>query len=315
MGQQNTTKALIVSYDNLATLIDAAEPERLKRTLLICDEVHNMGSEGRREALSERLSVFGYRLGLSATPLDPYDETRNEFLTDEVGPVVFEFGLEDAIRRGILCELSYVPLEYSLSEDDKEEQRAQFKKYKALKERDPTISKAQLYIMLARIRKASEEKLPVFKQYLAENPEILDDCLIFVETMDYGTKVQEIIHDYTHSYRTYYGVDNEVNLDDFSNGEVSVLITSRAISEGIDIKSVRNIILFTSDRSKGKTIQRVGRALRTDPDDPDKVANVVDFVVSEDINYDPETDEDERVPPDYERYHWFKQIDNVTQEE
>jgi len=315
---RDNLEALIISYDNLHECINADINNKLQKTLLICDEVHNMGSETRKVALTGELDIFRYRLGLSATPFDPYDPDRNDFLRDEVGPVVYEFDLDDAIRRGILCELDYTPLFYELSEKDKEKQQNAFGKFQGLKQQNPSIPKSQLYIMLARVRKESREKLPVFEDYLEDHPEILEDCLIFVETMEYGEEVQNIIHDHTKRYRTYYGADDEQNLADFSNGEISTLVTSKAISEGIDIKSVRNIVIFTSNRSKGTTIQRIGRALRTNPENPDKTANIVDFVVRSDIEEDlDDVDEDDKVdvPPDRERYEWLLDLSDVQQEE
>ena len=50
---------------------------------------------------------------------------------------------------------------------------------------------------------------------------------------------------------------------------------------GIDISSVTNIILFASDRSRLVTTQRIGRALRLDKNNPNKVANVIDFILSD----------------------------------
>ncbi|SEP31444.1 Superfamily II DNA or RNA helicase [Halogranum amylolyticum] len=308
-------EALIITYDELADCIDADRNGKLEDCLLICDEVHNIGSPARRQALRGELDVFPYRLGLSATPMDAYDEDRNAFIRDEVGPIVYEFTLEDAIRRGILCELDYTPLTYELSDRDKEKQQEQFGKFAGLKKQNSSIPQSQLYIMLARVRKESTEKLPEFRRYLDEHPEVLEDCLIFVETKDYGEQVQELVHEHTRRYRTYYGEDDEQNLVDFSRGEIDTLVTSRAISEGIDIKSVRNIVLFTSPRSKGITIQRIGRALRTAPEDPDKRANIVDFVVESDIEEDTVKNEDEITPPDKERYEWLTDLSTVTKEE
>ena len=46
----------------------------------------------------------------------------------------------------------------------------------------------------------------------------------------------------------------------------------------MDIKSVDTIVLFAADATRLQTIQRIGRALRSDPDNPKKVATVVDFI-------------------------------------
>jgi superfamily II DNA or RNA helicase len=307
-------EGLVVSYANLHKVIEDDINNKLPRTLLIADEVHNMGADTKRQNLSGKLDVFKFRLGLSATPFDPYNPDRNDFLREQIGPVVYEFSAKDAIKRGILCETGYTPLFYELSEEDKEEQKAKFGKFKGMKEENPNIPKSRLYIMLAKVRKTSEQKLPVFRDHLEDHPEILEDSLIFVETKDYGLKVQKIIQDFTKSYRTYYGEDPEETLEAFSNGEISTLVTSRAISEGIDIKSVKNIILFTSNRSKGTTIQRIGRALRTNPDNPGKTANIMDFVVRSDIEEEPEDDEVD-IPPDKIRYDWLTDLSKVTKEE
>ena len=315
---RDNLETLVISYDNLHEAIEQDINNKLPRTLLIADEVHNMGSDTRKANLSGELDVFRYRLGLSATPFDPYDPDRNDFLREEVGPVVFEFTAEDAIKRGILTELDYTPLFYELSDEDKEEQKATFGRFKGMKENNPNIPKSRLYIMLAKVRKTSEEKLPVFREHLEEHPEILENSLIFVETKEYGHKVQKIIHDHTKQYRTYYGEDPEETLEDFSNGDIRTLVTSKAISEGIDIKSVKNIILFTSNRSKGTTIQRIGRALRTDPEKPGKTANIVDFVVRSDIEEDlDDVDEEDEVdiPPDKIRYDWLTDLSKVKQQE
>ena len=52
------------------------------------------------ENLSGKLSPYKYRLGLSATPEErEYDDVGNEFLLNEIGEIVFEFNLEDAIKK------------------------------------------------------------------------------------------------------------------------------------------------------------------------------------------------------------------------
>ena len=60
---------------------------------------------------------------MSATPEREYDEEGNRFIQNEVGPVIFRFTLEDAIRRGILCEFSYMALNYELTDEEKRKKR------------------------------------------------------------------------------------------------------------------------------------------------------------------------------------------------
>ena len=48
---------------------------------------------------------------------------------------------------------------------------------------------------------------------------------------------------------------------DFSEGKLQCLIACHRLSEGIDIKGLKNIFLIASDRAKLETIQRIGRCL------------------------------------------------------
>ena len=77
------------------------------------------------------------------------------------------------------------------------------------------------------------------------------------------------------------------------------------ISEGIDIRSVTNIFLFSSDRQRLETVQRIGRALRKDPSKPDKRAKVFDFVNLEIL------DEDKPITADWERYNWLRELQDT----
>jgi superfamily II DNA or RNA helicase len=93
----------------------------------------------------------------------------------------------------------------------------------------------------------------------------------------------------------------------FARGDLDCLITCHRISEGIDIQSVNNIVLFASARARLETVQRLGRCLRIDPTNPDKRATVVDFISVErtddnDVTANPELDADE------ERRDWFRHL-------
>lgn len=296
---------LIISYENLCDLVEMDRAELLASSLLICDEVHNLGAERKLERLQGKLSRFPWRLGLSATPERMFDSKGTTFILSEIGPVVFKFGLEDAIERGILCEFEYVPLLYNLSDADKEKLREVHARFAALREEFPGTPMDGLYVQLAKVRKESLEKLPAFARHLKKTPQVLDRAIIFVETMEYGNEVQHIIHNHSVDYHTYYGDDDKDNLQRFGRGELRTLITCKRISEGIDIKSVRSVILFSADRAKLQTIQRIGRSLRKNPAEPEKRATVLDFVVKEDLE---EKKDRNWIPVDRERCEWLNTL-------
>ena len=97
---------------------------------------------------------------------------------------------------------------------------------------------------------------------------------------------------YSDKYHTYYADDEKINLENFAAGKIDCLLTCKKVSEGIDISSVTNIILFSSDRSRLVTTQRIGRALRLDKNNPEKKATVVDFVIEDSEENDNNADAD-----------------------
>lgn len=303
---------LLISRQNLVGLLPNLPISRRAATLLVFDEVHGMGSSSMVAALEGRLDDFVYRLGLSATPERAYDEDGNEFVQSNIGPVIYRFTLEQAIRRGILCEFDYVDLPYEFSDDDRAAVRQAIRKHHARSNSPSPPPPEQLYQELARIRKLSVEKLPPFLAYVTANPETLRRSLIFVETAEYGLLVQNILMDLGVDYHTYYGDDDRANLRRFAQGELECLVTCKRISEGIDISSVGSIILFASARARLETVQRLGRCLRIDPADPSKRATVVDFIRTDDIDDDLD---DPESTADVDRRDWFRGLAQIHHED
>lgn len=276
-------------------------------TLFVFDEVHGAGSSTRVENLTGKLSPYRYRLGLSATPIREYDEEGNAFIETEIGPVIYTFGLEDAIRKGILCPFNYVPLTYELTEEEKKKKRSIIASFNAKRKNGELVAENDLYTQLALVNKTAARKLNAFKKLIASQPTLLEKCIIFVQTQEYGEKVQEILLDFTDKYHTYYADDEKRNLEAFASGSLDCLLTCKKISEGIDISRVANIILFSSDRSRLVTTQRIGRALRLDPACPDKVATVVDFILESNGT---ETDEN----ADTVRSEWLTDLSQIRRD-
>lgn len=276
-------------------------------TMFVFDEVHGFGSYTMRRTLSGKIQPFKYRLGLSATPEREFDQEGNLFVQDEVGKIIFSFTLKDAIEKGILCEFDYIPLEYELSDEEKKKKRDIIARYSAKRKNNENFSDDEMYRELALVNKTSYSKLPLFKNLIRQRPELLERSIIFVQTRDYGIEVQNILIKYCHEYHTYYSGDDSSNLLKFSRGELDCLLTCQKISEGIDIQSVKNIIIFASDRAKLVTTQRIGRSLRIDPNDPDKRARVVDYIC---VNPGADPDETE-ISADQERCEWLSELSEI----
>lgn len=358
-------RLLMITYSFLPQFLEQCKGSNfdLSRTLLIVDEVHNIGSDLNQSSMSNSddsleseldeitsatidiensnmYGMFGYRLGLSATPFSDFDDNRNEFILSSftknypditntpnwsdftldqkrnkriqlypANNCAFYFGLDDAIKRGILVPFDYLPLEYEPTEEEKRE-RIRVMKYWKVQVKNGLASPAAPAIHMARVFKGSRDKIRSFKQWLEgltlnEFERYLKRALIFVDTEEFGFEVSRILHSYDLKYHTFFSGSDEELLDYFSTEMLDNLITCHMISEGVSINSISSIILFSSDRQRLETIQRIGRALRRNPDDPEKIARVLDFV------YFQSSDEDSS---DAERYRWLTNSAKIRRE-
>lgn len=269
---------IVISREQLHKLIARLPAASKARMLIVHDEVHGLGTPSLVQNLATAHEPFVWKLGLSATPDRAYDQEGNAFIARALGATLFKFPLEAAIQRSVLSEFDYLPLAYDLTAGDRERLAAVYSKKAARAREGNPMRDEELWTEIAKVYKTAEMKPAVFADYVAAQPLCLDRAIIFVETKEYGELILAIVDKYTHRYRTYYADDDRDHLVSFANGEIDCLITCHRISQGIDIPSLSTVILFASARAKLETIQRIGRVLRTDPNDPGKRALVIDFV-------------------------------------
>lgn len=312
LSRENSLLILSREANRIAECLTMLEkhdgPEKaFKNTLLLFDEVHGFGASSFEKILKGRIQKYQYRLGLSATPERDYDEVGNDFIRAEIGEVIFRFGLEEAIKKGILCPFSYQPVYYELTEEERDKKRKIIAVYEMKRKKGIYFDESDLYRDLAKVNKTAILKIPLFENLIVKKPEVLEHCIIFVETREYGMELQKMLVQHMCRFHTYYGEDTKNNLSKFANGQIDCLITCKKISEGIDIKLVKNIVLFSSDKGKIVTIQRIGRSLRKNQDEPLKKACIVDFIYQGSSNEDTTTDR--------ERMDWLTKLSEVRQED
>lgn len=299
--------AVIASRGKVAPCLKGLSPAEGQRTVLIHDEVHGLGSPSCIRDLASLSDHIRFRLGLSATPERMYDQDGNAFIASHIGPEIMSFGLEDAIQRGILTEFNYHPLHYRISKEDKKDIANVYARQAARNASGSPMSDEEVWIEISKVYKCSIAKLPPFKEFIDGKSELLERCIIFVETMDYGRKVLDIVHKHRPDFHTYFSGEDSGTLQRFANSELECLVTCHRLSEGIDIQSLKNVILFSSARARLETIQRMGRCLRTDPNNPLKRANIVDFIRIE--------DEPGATNSDLEREAWLTTLSKVKLQE
>ena len=144
------------------------------------------------------------------------------------------------------------------------------------------MSDEDLAIRISKVRKNALIKIKNFAEYIKNDPESINNTIIFVYSKERGRQISQILEGKV-KYSEFFDSDVSDRLGEFADGTLNCLITCHRLSQGIDIQGLKNIFLLASDKSKLETIQRIGRCLRKNPKEPNKKAKVVDFV---DTDYD-----------------------------
>lgn len=297
--------------------------ERTK-VLLIADESHNMGSP----SILKRLGSINYlrRIGLSATPERQFDNDTNHKLYRFFGAeekFTFEYSMEEAIRKGVLCKYYYYPHLVKLTDKEMDsyielsEKISKYFNYNSgeFDKKDEIL----MGLLLARkriIHKAAN-KLKIFKKIIEDQYERngnLKYSLIYVpegNTPDYFSdsdifdKSEKVADDdvSNHLIDVYTNVvmkidkfvtvrkfvsgqkDRDSILNDFEKGRLQVLTSMKCLDEGIDVPRSELAIFCASTGNPRQFIQRRGRVLRTHPDK--HMAVIHDLVVAPEINNSP----------------------------
>lgn len=291
-------KILLITSDKLGEFLSLYSEDKANRTLIIFDEVHDMGAPVKRENTLGKLKKFIYRLGLSATPdRGEFDEDGTNYLFSEIGPIIFEFGIEKAIERGILVEFDYHPLIFELTKEENEKIRSIIASKYSRDKDGKAKSDKEIMIAISDVKKQSQNMLLAFDKFIKEKGiQFLNRSIIFVHSEAYGLEVAKIISENgLRNFNTFINTTSNENLNKLADGTIQCLITCHKVSQGIDIKSLNSVIIFASAVNRRETIQRLGRALRIEKNNPNKRAFLLDFCILDEGNDDNEKSDTKRM--------------------
>ena len=265
---------VVVSHETLCNSEFKAELENFEcKTLLIADEVHNLGREGFITAPPD---FFDYRLGLSATPIRQYDEEGTKQLFAFFGPIVFQFTLEEAIGR-CLVEYEYYVHPVELTDDEIDEWYALTEKIGKNAWRQENNDTNDEYLMqLLRARRAllenAENKIAVLEEVLTrKNLKKLKYTLIYAsdkapqQLQDVNALLNKhgvLFHQLTHEETRDREETNRI-IHSFQEGTLGILTAKRVLDEGVNIPEIEKAFILASTTVERQWIQRRGRLLRT----------------------------------------------------
>jgi superfamily II DNA or RNA helicase len=262
-------------------------------TLLIADEVHNLG---RPRFLARPPERFEYRLGLSATPVLQYNEEGTQAITDFFGETVFEFSLAQAIGVCLVPYNYYLhPVELTSDEEQQWDEltekliRAGFKgpdDGTAQRPLSPDVlallvkrrsvlegAAAKVSALVAQMKDAGLDDIRHTLVYCSDKrPEQL--IAVNRALMSEGMFVRQITSEETVDRRRVAEI-----LADFARGDYQVITCKRVLDEGVDLPQVRTAYLLASSTVRRQWVQRRGRILRRCDAVGKKLAYLHDFLV------------------------------------
>lgn len=300
------------------------------KTLLISDECHNMGS-GSLLKLLPKINCKR-RIGLSATPERQFDVEGNKklfsFFNNEK-EYTYEYSMEEAINKGVLCRYFYYPHLVSLTESEmRDYMKLSLKISKFYKSESDSFNNNPILtaLLLARKRIVHKafNKVSVFCDILKEEykkkgnlkytlvyvPEGNDSNDYYetdhfsesdetendndaVHLIDVFTEAVKNIDKRTTIKQFISGTnDKEHILDQFANGEIDVLTSMKCLDEGVDVPRAELAIFCASTGNPRQFVQRRGRILRKHLDK--QFAYIHDLVVIPEINPNDESYKMER---------------------
>lgn len=268
--------------------------------LLIADECHHYGSPENRKILDYQKYLKGseshiYTLALSATPeCAEYDRVLKPSFGDEI----YRYGFEKAVRERTVSSyrIAQVALSFTsreLSDYDELSTKIAYISTR-LKEEYPSLKKLSIADFIKAVSRlaSQEEELP--SAYLAlcfqradisRNAEARIGCtlslirrleqskkvLIFCERISQAEALYTQMRGSVYGKVVRYHSDlsreaRHTSLEQFRSGEARILISCRALDEGMDVPAAEVGIVMSCESQQRQRIQRLGRILRRSPE-------------------------------------------------
>jgi len=272
-------------------------------SMVIADEVHNLGASELSRSLPEQVSL---RLGLSATPQRFRDEAGTKNIFHYFGqPLQPILGVKEAIDLRPLTPYYYHPIEVSLTDAELDryleitDQIIRALRHDESEGAEIGGTAEMLLIRRARILAGAENKLIALRSEMqrvagsltraliyAGEASVVDadgagarqiDRIVRILGIDLGMSVAPFVAETTlHERRGL--------IRSLENGELQALVAMKCLDEGVDIPCVQSAYLLSSSRNPRQFVQRRGRVLRRYPGK--YAANIHDMIVTVPEEYD-----------------------------
>ena len=252
------------------------------RWFLIVDECHRSASEANRKVLHGN---YVATLGLSATPRRQYDDLFERVVSKILGPIIFRYEYEDALRDGIISDfelwnICVTPDELEQKQLDADN-RAIYMERRRLNDVGVETSLRLRNLLMRRSRHSQQVNSRVLATIAFVERFRGSRGLIFHESIQSANLIASELARRQHRVRAYHSklgaATRYLNLLLYVRGQIDILVACRALDEGLDVPRTEFGIICASTASIRQRIQRLGRVLR--PHREKKLANVITMYV------------------------------------
>ena len=234
--------------------------------MLIVDECHRAASQANSLALK---GSYKASLGISATPEREHDRFFDTILTPSLGPIIFQYDYNQALRDGVIVPFDLVNVATTMtSEEQRKYNDATIDIGKTFRKvQSGTVAKEVLIRKLqrrSRLAASSIQRIPVAIR-LAEQHRS-NRMIIFHEQIDSAKGILKVLLARRFNATIYHSrIGAELRRDNlrlYRHGVFNTLVTCRALDEGVNVPETDIDIVASSTGSVRQRIQRLGRVLR-----------------------------------------------------
>lgn len=243
--------------------------------LVVFDECHHLPSESY--ALAARCCLAPFRLGLTATP-ERTDGAESHY-QELIGPVVYRKDI-DELSGSYLADYETQRVEVQLSEQERQEYDQQRQIYLGFvranridfgsprgwndfiirsSRSDAGRRAFRAYRRQRQLALAATGKLEVLDRLLHSHRR--DRVIVFTEDNATVYRISErfLVPVITHQTKVK---ERSAILKAFNAGELSVVVTSKVLNEGVDVPEANVAVVLSGNASVREHVQRLGRILR-----------------------------------------------------
>jgi superfamily II DNA or RNA helicase len=220
---------------------------------VIVDECHTAPAETFWRTLSCATNAY-YRLGLSGTPLARSDG-RNLLVIGSLGPVIHRVMPETLVALGLLAKPTIRMTKVS--------QRSDKPTWRGVYGEAVVRSKTRNAAVVDVVKRAARP------------------CLVFVQEIAHGKALAKMLGVQGIVAEFMWGREDTAHrqaaIQRLMRGDTEVLVCSVIFQEGIDIPSLRSVVVASGGKSIIAALQRIGRGMRADASTGKTTFEVWDF--------------------------------------